>query len=203
VAACAAVGGGAGLLLRPTARPGMPVAGAALPSDAFRADAVWPAHSRRAPPFALPDQAGRLVSLAGQRGRPVLLAFMDSHCKLICTFEGPMIASVRRKLPQRTPLTILVVSVNPWQDTAASTRQIAVRWRLGGDWHWLRGTPEQLRPVWHSYGIAVIKTAGDVSHSTAIYLIDRRGYERAGFNWPFTAPAVAREVRVLAAPKGT
>jgi protein SCO1 len=201
VAACAAVGVAAGLVLRPFPHEATPatasVAGEALPSDAFRADATWPAHTRPAPPFALHDQNGRLVSLAGQRGHKVLLAFMDSRCKLICTYEGPMIAKARRELAPHTALTVLVVSVNPWQDTPASTRQVAARWHLGGDWHWLRGSASQLRPIWNSYGIAVVRTTGDVSHSTAIYLVDGSGYERAGFNWPFTAPAVVRRLRAL------
>ena len=191
VVACAAVGVAGGLVLRAGPRAAAP------PAPAPAADAIWPAHSRPAPPFALHDQSGRLVSLAAQRGHPVLLAFMDSRCKLICTYEGPMIAKVRRTLAARAAPTVLVVSVNPWQDTAASTRQVAARWHLGGDWHWLRGTPGRLRSIWNAYGISVIRTAGDISHSTAIYVIDRGGYERAGFNWPFTARSVTHRFQAL------
>ena len=89
------------------------------------------------------------------------------------------------------------MSVNPWEDSAASSRAAAARWRLGGGWLWLRDSPAQLRPVWHDYGIFVKRTQGDVSHSTAIYLIDRSGGERAGFNFPFTAPDVAHDLVLL------
>jgi cytochrome oxidase Cu insertion factor (SCO1/SenC/PrrC family) len=37
-------------------------------------------------------------------------------------------------------------------------------------------------PVWRAYRIAVLQTkSGDIAHSDAFYVIDRRGYERAGF----------------------
>ena len=141
------------------------------------------------------------MSLAGQRGRVVLLAFMDSHCKLICKLEGPTIHSALKRVAPGTPVSLLVVSVNPWEDTAASSRAAAARWGLTRDWHWLRGSPAQLRPVWRAYRIVVRRTTGDVSHSTAIYLIDGRGYERAGFNYPFAAGHVARALRALGSPR--
>lgn len=204
VALCVPVGIALALVLRPAPeRADVAVRSVSAPVGGLRADAVWPSGRRSAPPFALPDQTGRLVSLAGQRGRAVLLAFMDSRCKLICTLEGPTIHAAIRRLGGGAPVTLLVVSVNPWEDTAASTRAAAARWGLAGDWHWLRGSEARLRPVWRAYGIGVVRTAGDVSHSTAIYLIDRRGYERAGFNWPFAAAPVARNLRALLAARAS
>ncbi|HEY7073855.1 MAG TPA: SCO family protein [Solirubrobacteraceae bacterium] len=166
------------------------------PSRALTGDAVWPAGRRRAPAFALRDQRGRLVSLAGQRGHPVLLTFMDSRCRLICTLQGPQIAAILRRAGRGVRL--LVVSVNPWEDTAASSVRAGARYGFAGPWHWLRAAPAALRPVWRAYGIDVIRTTGDVSHSTALYVIDRRGYERAGFNFPFPQRQVARDLRALA-----
>lgn len=169
-------------------------------TNALSGDAVWPAAVRPAPQFTLRDQSNRLVALSGQRGRAVLLAFMDSHCTRDCKLEGPVIGDAARQAGSRRPVTVLVVSVNPWQDTAASSRSAAARYRLGGNWHWLRGSPAELRPIWRAYGIEVVRTSSDVNHSTAIYLLDGRGNERAGFNWPFAASQVARDLRRLAAP---
>jgi len=198
IAICVGVGITGGLALRSpgNARPHGPQLVSA-PTRALEADAVWRPGQRAAPPFALRDQANRLVSLSAQRGRAVLLAFMDSHCKLICSLEGPMLHSVLRRVGATEPVTLLVVSVNPWEDTAASTRAAVAHWRIAGDWHWLRGSTARLRPVWRSYGIAVVRTPSDVNHSTAIYLVDGRGYERAGFNWPFTAGPVVHNLRAL------
>ena len=165
------------------------------PSRALTGDAVWAA-GRRATGFRLRDQRGRLVSLAGQLGHPVLLTFMDSECRLICTLQGPQIASILRLAGR--DVRLLVVSVNPWEDTAASSVRAGARYGFTGHWHWLRAAPAALRPVWRAYGIDVIRTTGDVSHSTALYVIDRRGYERAGFNFPFPQRQVARDLRAVA-----
>lgn len=198
VAACVVVGAVGGLALRGRgAQQAGTVYSASLPGRALRGDAVWPAGRRPAPPFTLHDQSGHTVSLADQRGRAVLLAFMDSHCKLICTLEGPSLSNVQRRVGAAR-MTLLIVSVNPWEDTAASSAAAAARWRLHGNWHWLRGSQRELKPIWRAYGIEVARTVGDVGHSTAIYLIDRRGYERAGFNYPFPAGEVVHDLGGLA-----
>lgn len=199
VLVCVAVGAGAGLAShaitatharRPSPRP---VGG-------LRGDAVWPAGARLAPGFTLRDQRDRLVSLASQRGHPVVVAFMDSRCKGICPLEGPILSrafALAGGGGGSTSPALLVVSVNPWEDTAASTRAAGTRWRLWGHWLWLRGSETSLRPLWRAYAITVKRTRGDVSHSTAIYLIDPTGHERAGFNFPFTPKDVAHDLRLL------
>jgi protein SCO1/2 len=199
LAACVATGVGGGFVLHATAtRPRPPsVVFPTEPANALSGDAVWPAGARPAPPFALHDQSHRLVTLAGQHGRAVLLAFMDSHCKLVCKLVGPTIRDAMRQVGARHPVTLLVVSVNPWEDTATSSRSAGARYGFGGNWHWLRGSPAQLRPIWRAYGIEVVRTASDVNHNTAIYLLDGRGYERAGFDYPFAASQVARDLRRL------
>jgi len=202
LAACVATGVAGGFALHVVAAHPRGASGAfpAAPANALGGDAVWAAGSRPAPPFALHDQANRRVTLSGQRGHAVLLAFMDSHCTRECPLEGRTIRDALRQVGARRPVTLLVVSVNPWQDTAASSRSAGARYGFGGDWHWLRGSVAQLHPIWRAYGIEVVRTPSDVNHSTAIYLLDRRGYERAGFNYPFEASQVARDLRRLAGP---
>ncbi len=202
IGACVAAGAVGGVALHrlssAPAHRGARAAAPVLPAQALAADINWPAGSRPAPGFALRDQSGRLVSLAGRRGHPVLLTFMDSHCKLLCTLQGPAIGRAVRTAPVPRGVSLLVVSVNPWEDTAASTRLAGERYGFAGDWHWLHGTPAQLRRIWSAYGIGVRKTPGDVNHSTAIYLIDRHGFERAGFNFPFERRRMARALKTLA-----
>jgi protein SCO1/2 len=196
--ACVVVGVAGGLALHSTgARHAPSMQPASVSAGGLVGDAVWGPGRRRAPPFALRDQSNRLVSLSAQRGRILLLAFMDSHCKLLCSLEGPAISRVLRHV-RPGPVTLLVVSVNPSEDTAASSRAAAAGWRIRGDWHWLRGSAAELRPIWRAYGIEVRKTAGEVNHSAAVYLIDGRGYERAGFNFPFPGREVTRNLRLLA-----
>lgn len=201
VTASLAIGAGGALIFHPPQRgAAVSAAGVQPVRQALNGDAVWRPGTRAAPGFSLRDQDGRQVSLSGLRGQVVLLAFMDSHCKLLCTFEGPTIHRIMGGLGSAThSVRLIVVSVNPWEDTAASSRAAGARWGFSGNWRWLRGSAGQLRPVWNGYGIGVKQTAGDVSHSSAIYLIDRQGYERAGFSYPFPPNAVARDLRKLAA----
>lgn len=166
--------------------------------SALEGQAVWAAGRVAAPDFALRDQRGRLVSLRAQRGRTVVLAFMDSRCRQVCPLEGRVLGRTIAGLAPRSRPVLLVVSVDPWADTAASARDAASHWGLGQGWHWLLGTSSKLAKVWRAYRIYVKRTAGDIVHSDAIYVIDRAGYERAGFLFPFLPGPVQRDLVALA-----
>src|SRR5205085_2269403 len=96
----------------------------------------------------------------------------------------------------RTPHTGVA---DPWADTVRSVQSFATRAGWRGEWHWLLGTKQQLRPVWRAYDFAVKRTPADVLHGTVLYVIDPRGDVRAGYLFPFAADPVAREVRRLSA----
>ena len=186
------MGAGVGLhlLLAPGSSSGAP----ALPT--LHGQAVWPAGSRRAPGFMLPDQNGRLVSLNAQRGRNVVVAFMDPLCKHVCPIEGREIGLAESQLSPAQRPTVLIVSVDPLA-TPADAIEAAHKWGITGNWHWLLGAQNQLAPIWHAYGITVVRRLADL-HSTALYVIDRKGYERAGFLAPFLPQFLADDLRTLA-----
>src|SRR5205807_7620295 len=137
--------------------------------------------SRVPPAFVLTDQTGHEFSLAAERGRVVLLTFMDSHCRNLCTLESGMLSATAADLGPNIRPELMVVSVNP-ADTRASVQTFLTR--TGGmafPWHWLTGGEIQLSRVWHAYGIyARSKTTGAIVHSSALYVIDQSGNERAG-----------------------
>lgn len=192
LAAALGVGGGAAFHLTVRSGAGRPT----LTLPTLHGQAVWAAGRRPAPAFALRDQNGRLVSLAGQRGHTVVLAFMDPLCKQECPIEGRGLAVAEQQVAPSQRPTLLIVSVNPaasGADATASTR----KWGISGDWHWLLGNRSQLARVWRAYAIAVLPTKNDIAHSTAVYLIDRRGFERAGVIAPFLPQFVADDLKVL------
>ncbi len=43
---------------------------------------------------------------------------------------------------------------------------------------------------------------GDIAHTEALYLIDRHGYERSGYLYPFVPRFVAHDLRTLARDAG-
>jgi cytochrome oxidase Cu insertion factor (SCO1/SenC/PrrC family) len=88
----------------------------------------------------------------------------------------------------------------PWEDTPASARAAIERFGLAPfETRWLLGSKAQLEPVWDKYGIEVHRTAGDVEHTDASYLIDSHGWERAGLLYPFLPAWVGDDLKTLAA----
>ena len=184
-----------GVLLALT--PSSPAASPAASPSSSGAGLRWSLHGAR-------------TTLAGFRGHPVLLTFLDSRCTNLCPIEGAQLAQVQQRLAAAARPQLVVVSVNP-ADTPASVARFVREAGWPGRWTWLLGSRAELRPVWDEYHIGVqmshgravqtgnttIRVGGGVAHTIALYLIDSRGREQAGFLPPFRPAAVAREVRAL------
>jgi protein SCO1/2 len=180
---------------------GVTVGFARLPQThhpALRARVQWAAGAKRAPELNLRDERSRPFRLADARGRVVALTFLDSRCRSMCPIEARQLATVWRSLSARRA-TLVVISTDPWGDTPASERRFAAKAHWSMPWHWLSGSAAQLRPVWRAYGVGVIRTPGDVSHGTALYLIDGNGFERGGYLPPFLPRDVAHDIGALGA----
>jgi protein SCO1 len=166
----------------------------------MQGQAAWAAGSKAAPAIdTLPDQTGRVFSLASLRGNPVAVVFFDSHCNQECPLEGRELAAAESTLPAAERPILVAVSVNPL-DTAASARKAARAWGLAGvaPWHWVMGTRAQLAPIWRAYHIYVGKANdADIPHTEAVILIDRQGYERSGYLYPFGPQFVTHDLAVL------
>lgn len=172
-------------------------------SAALRGDISWAPASRSAPAIALRDQHGRAFSLRGERGRVVMLTFLDSRCRTLCPVESRLLARVASSLPVAARPDVVVVSVDPAGDTPPSIRH-ALR-QLRGVRHatWLTGPRARLAQVWREYGVEVKPVPGDIAHTSVLYLLDRRGDERVGMLFPFSPPSLAHDLALLAAEKAT
>ncbi len=169
-------------------------------------EAAWAEGTQPAPVIdTLRDQTGQLFSLASLRGRSVAIVFFDSHCNQECPLEGRELAAAEQSLPAAKRPVLVAVSVNPL-DTPASATGAAKAWGLAAaaPWHWLMGTREQLAPVWAAYHIYVSPhpVDGDIQHTEAVYLVDRRGYLRSGYMYPFLSRFVTSDLRTMAAGRG-
>ncbi len=193
-AAATGVGIGAALALVHGRSASVPAA-----APVWHAQAIWPAGAKQAPDFRLRDQADRLMTLSSQRGRVVLLTFLDSHCTNECPIMGRLLAGVQRRLGPRTRADLVVVTVDPWADTGRSARAFAAKSHWRGSWHWVLGAPAQLKPVWAAYSVGVRRTPSDVNHTGVLYVIDPQGFQRAAYLVPFSPADVATAVRRLAA----
>jgi cytochrome oxidase Cu insertion factor (SCO1/SenC/PrrC family) len=168
---------------------------------------TWAAGAKPAPDFHLVDQEGKPVSLAAYRGRTVIVTFLDPVCRHFCPLEARQLNDLTRSLPARSRPEIVAVSVNTRGNARSSLLRANRRWRVAPQWRWAVGAPYALASVWKRYavGVQVVRrrisgrTVRDVSHTEAAYVIDRGGYERALFLWPFRAAGVRAALNRLGA----
>jgi len=179
-------------------------AGAAS-AHALAPDVTWSAGARPAAAFTLIDQHARPVSVPS--GRTTILTFIDPLCRNYCPLEARVLDRTINQLPAGSRPQIVAVSVNPAADTRANLALDHRKWRLSPQWRWAIGEPTALARIWHAYGITVQVvpqhtlgiTIQKIVHTEATYLIDRHGFQRALYLWPFKTAAVAAGVRRLEA----
>jgi cytochrome oxidase Cu insertion factor (SCO1/SenC/PrrC family) len=167
--------------------------------------ATWTPGEKRAPAFALTDQNGAPVSLAALHGRPVIVTFIDPLCRDFCPIEAQHLNTVVRSFPASGKPAVVAVSVNTAGNTKPILREDAAKWRLVPQWRWGIGSAAALARIWHAYGIQVLVTKQTIAgvnvrrvvHTEASYVIDRNGFVRALFVWPYSAKGVISTLRSL------
>jgi cytochrome oxidase Cu insertion factor (SCO1/SenC/PrrC family) len=142
-----------------------------------------PVPARGAPGFTLTDQGGHTVSLAGLRGRAVVLEFMDPHCTDICPIVSQEFIDAYRDLGASAARVIFVaVNVNRYHLRVADVAAFSSEQRLTQvpSWHFLTGSYPSLAAVWQDYEITVDAPGpeADVIHFSQMYFIDPQGRER-------------------------
>lgn len=192
----AAMGIGVGLGIHVLSR-GDPLPANGAPND-LMGQATWGPGERRAPDFTLSDQNGRPTSPASLEGQNVLITFLGRSCLRSCPRQDRSLVTSLRLLPRSERPVVIVVSLDPGIAPRRMVQHAARRLGLAATagWHWLSGSSAELAPVWRSYGVE----AGPASVRRPLaYLIDQRGYERAGFLYPFPPNWLVGDIRILAA----
>jgi cytochrome oxidase Cu insertion factor (SCO1/SenC/PrrC family) len=137
--------------------------------------------------FQLTDQHGRTVSLAGLRGKVVLLTFLDP----VCTSDCPLIAQEFRAAGQllgtaSKNVELVAVVTNPIYHQVADTQAFDRQEHLDSvpNWLYLTGSVPQLQQVWKDYGISaeVLPAGSMIGHQDLAYVIDQAGHVRAELN---------------------
>jgi protein SCO1/2 len=166
-------------------------------TSGFAGIAVLP--PRPAPTIALHDASGHAVTLAGQRGRYVLVTFLYTHCPDVCPLIASNLNAALRALgPERSDVRVLAVSVDPAGDTPAAVRAYAKRMHLEPQFRYLIGTRTKLRPVWAAWHVLSIqRKPGLVDHLAYTMLVDRAGKERVLYDSQVRAQQVIHDLRRL------
>lgn len=158
--------------------------------------------SQPAPDFRLTDQSGKRVSLSQFRGKPVVLTFLYTHCPDVCPLTAEKLHTTMLDLGKDAPkVAVIVISMDPKGDTRASVVTFSQAHKMQNYWHYLIGAHDELAPVWASYSVdAQAATAnGTVTHSSAVYVIDKEGRERIFFGNDFLPTQLTSDLKVLLA----
>jgi protein SCO1/2 len=166
-------------------------------ASGFAGAAVLP--PRPAQAISLHDADGRRVTLAGQRGRYVLVTFLYTHCPDVCPLIASNLNAALRALgPSRKNVRVLAVSVDPVGDTARAVRAYEKRMHLVPQFRYLIGTRVELRKVWVRWSVlSVERNAGIVDHVAYTALIDTAGKERVLYGSHVRAQQVIHDLRRL------
>jgi protein SCO1/2 len=172
------------------------ISGATGPTSAFKG-AVRPAGARAAD-FSLRDQDGRLVKLRDLRGKVVALSPMYTTCTTTCPLIAQQISAALEDLPsrERADVVALALSVDPPNDTPARARHFLAIRHVGRYLDFLLGSGSALRPIWRAYGFS--RQGVKQEHNSYVVLIDRRGFQRVGFNVGYLTPeSLTHDLRIL------
>jgi protein SCO1/2 len=152
------------------------------------------------PNFALHDQNGRTVTLAGQRGHWAVVTFLYTQCPDVCPLIAASLNGALQSAAGRTAgLRVLAVSVDPARDTQAAVHRYVVTHRLAPAFHFLIGSSSELKRVWAAYHVAAQPGPhGAVTHSTFEILIDPKGQERFLYDATITTADLVGDLSKLA-----
>jgi protein SCO1/2 len=158
--------------------------------------------AKPAAPLRLTDYRGREVSLASLKGRPVLVAFLYTHCHDLCPLVAAKVHTTYSLLgPHRPRPVFLAVSVDPARDTPSSAAAFNREHRTTGEIDWLLGSPAELKRVWKAWKVIPEEEKNDpevIEHSADIYGIGADGKLHVLYTPEFKPPLLARDVKTLA-----
>jgi protein SCO1/2 len=168
----------------------------AAQSDPNRFEGAILPQGLRAPDFRLADQDGKSFTMRQFRGKPVIMAFLYSHCEDTCPIQAQQIKGAMNELGHDVPA--VAVSVDPSHDTQASARAFNSKQLMIGRLRWALGTRAQLAPVWKAYAATGQKK--DSEHNARFVLVDPKGIQRVGYPLDKVTPEnVSHDLRLLEA----
>jgi protein SCO1/2 len=92
---------------------------------------------------------------------------------------------------------ILAVTTDPMKDDRAAASQFTTAHNMQNYWHFLIGTQEQLSPVWSAYSVYAQQQQMTVSHTSGLYVIDKRGNMRVFVDQDFKPDQLASYLETL------
>ena len=157
-----------------------------------------------APGIALVDQSGRPFSLAGLRGKAVLVSFVYTTCNGTCPATTLRLSQARQALKAAGlwggEVEFVSVSLDPARDTPEVLSAYARVYDADpAAWHFLTGPPETVARVLSDWGMwARVGANGTIDHPSRIFLVDPDARLREIYNLEFFTPeTVVQDVKAV------
>jgi protein SCO1/2 len=127
----------------------------------------------------LTDQQGIEQSLDTFRGHPVIVSMFYATCPYVCPLLISTIQLIERQLPtnELSQLRVLLVSVDPANDTPQVLNQVAAKHHIDTDrWKLARATPQDVRKIAAVLSVRYRKLPNDeFNHTSILTLVDGNG----------------------------
>ena len=132
------------------------------------------------PDFALIDQQRQRVTLAGLSGKVVAVNFVYTRCALpqFCLRMSNNFAALQKRFARELgrELVLLTITFDPERDTPEALAAYASRWQPNpSGWHFLTGSPADVRRVSGFFGQEAFADEGLMNHSLHTVVIGRTG----------------------------
>lgn len=154
----------------------------------------------------LPDQDGRMRSLADFKGKVVVVFFGYTQCPDVCPTTMAELAEVKRSLgADGAKVQGVFVSVDPERDTPPLLKAYLAS--FDPTFVALRGSEEQTRAVAKEFKIVYMKVPGKtpetytVDHTAASFIYDPQGRLRLYSRYGSGAQALADDIKLLLAER--
>jgi protein SCO1/2 len=136
----------------------------------------------KAPAFVLIDQDNGWFDSTKLHGKVVALNFIFTTCSDVCPIFTANLAQLQRKLNSRHGAELFFVSIttDPEVDSPKVLKAYAQRYDADfKNWAFLTGSEAELKRVWKSFGIRVVRKArGLIQHDSLTTVIDQQGARR-------------------------
>jgi len=154
--------------------------------------------------LSLPDQDGKLRTLADFKGKVVVVFFGYTQCPDVCPTTMAELAQVKRSLgPAGEKVQGVFVSIDPERDTPQLLKAYMANFDPG--FVALRGTPEQTAAAAKEFKVFYAKVPGKtegsytMDHTAGSYVFDAAGRLRLFVRYGTGADALVADLKTLLA----
>jgi len=166
-------------------RDGGETAGGSGPADRSAGFGRKLANWGPVPDLELTDRLGRPFRFDSHRDKVLVVNFFFTSCPTICVGLTRNVRTLVAQLRGRDEVEFVSITVDPEADTPDQLTTFART--QGGEtprWHWLTGTRELITATTYAFyaPFGDKDDAGDIVHSTKLYVVDRAGRIRSMIN---------------------